>query len=174
MEKKKKIFSRNPDLVYYTVLGTILAGVLFFYSFVGFFPRVSGESMMNTLHDGDFMMCRRVKDASKFERFDIVIATMEDGTQIVKRIIGLPGEEVFIDENGNIYINGNILEESYGRERIKDPGRAYQIVTLKENEFFLLGDNRNNSLDSRFEEIGNVPLNRIKGIVVKYKDHSKE
>jgi signal peptidase I len=129
--------------------------------------------MMNTLIDKQRMGCKIVHDIEDYERFDIVIAKETNGVQIVKRIIGLPGEEVFIDENGNIYIDGNILEEHYGKETIKDPGNAFHIVTLGEDEFFLLGDNRNNSLDSRFDIVGPVPMERMRGKVVWYKDHSK-
>ena len=68
------------------------------------------------------------------ERFDIVVIYPDDqkDKRWIKRIIGLPGETVRIDEEGNIYINGEILDEDYGREVIQDPGLAAQEITLQE------------------------------------------
>ena len=80
-------------------------------------------------------------------------------------IYSLPGETVQIDENGNIYINGEILEESYGKEIIdaEKTGLADEPITLGDDEYFVLGDNRNNSLDSRDPSVGNVHRDNIIG-----------
>ena len=85
-----------------------------------------------------------------------------DKTYYIKRIIGLPGETVQIIGE-NIYINGELLEEDYGYEPILRAGRAANKITLGEDEYFVMGDNRNNSKDSRREEVGNVKRSQFMG-----------
>ena len=87
----------------------------------------------------------------------------EEDTYYIKRIIGLPGEHVRIDDSGNIYINEKVLKESYGREVIQDPGIARDEITLGEGEYFVLGDNRNNSSDSRDPSVGIIQKKDIIG-----------
>ena len=101
------------------------------------------------------------------QRFDIIIfeAPVSNTGYFIKRVIGLPGETIQIDYEGKIYINGEELEESYGYETIMDPGRAIVPVEIGENEYFVMGDNRNHSEDSRFEAVGNVKKDIILGKV---------
>ena len=104
---------------------------------------------------------------TKFSRFDIIVFPFryQEDTYYIKRIIGLPGETVQIDENGVIYINGEVLKESYGREVIKPEylGVAKNPVVLGDDEYFVMGDNRNNSTDSRSELVGNIHRKDIVG-----------
>ena len=121
--------------------------------FVGQRTVVIGPSMMPTLEDGNNLIIDKI--SYRFhdpERFDIVIFPFrnDSGNTYIKRLIGLPGETVRIDDEGVIYINDEVLTESYGREIIKNPGSAKDGITLKDNEYFVLGDNRNDSEDSRF------------------------
>ena len=78
-------------------------------------------------------------------------------------MIGLPGETVRVDYYGNIYIDGNVLSENYGAEIIEDPGRAETEIKLGEDEFFVMGDNRNHSMDSRDVSVGNIHKKDILG-----------
>lgn len=128
-------------------------------TYVGQRTKVSGSSMEPMLSDGDNLIVDKISYRfSEPERFDIIVFPFRyaEKTYYIKRIIGMPGETVYIDEVGNIYINDELLEESYGLEVIQDPGRAYEPVTLGENEYFVLGDNRNNSSDSRDPVVGNI------------------
>lgn len=141
-----------------------IAAALFIVTFIGQRVEVDGHSMESTLQDRDNLICDKLSYRfSEPERFDIVIIYPDDAKdkRWIKRIIGLPGEEVRIDEEGNIYINGEILEENYGKEVIEDPGMAIEPIQLGEDEYWVMGDNRNHSSDSRV--IGPVPKSRILG-----------
>lgn len=120
--------------------------------------------MEEALHDGEHLLMDKL--SYRFhdpERFDIVIFPFEEGVYYIKRIIGLPGETVQILE-GQVYIDGKLLEEDvYGNSLIENAGRAKEEVVLGEDEYFLLGDNRNNSFDSRYEVVGNIPKKQFLG-----------
>ena len=114
--------------------------------------------MSNTLHSGDTLWIDKLEyEFGSPKRFDVVVFPYgdDDETFFIKRIIGLPGETVYIDEDGVIYINDEPLEgDVYGREAIASDKRgvAAEEITLGDDEYFVLGDNRNNSRDSRVEE----------------------
>ena len=132
--------------------------------FVGQRTVVNGVSMQPTLSDGDNLIVDKL--SYRFhdpDRFDIIVFPQEDGRYFIKRIIGLPGENVRIDEDGFIYINGENLQESYGKEVMRDPGLAKDGIQLGADEYFVLGDNRNNSSDSREPSVGNIHRDQIIG-----------
>lgn len=143
--------------------------------FVGQRTLVKGASMEPTLigydeNDPDKVGDNLIVDKITYrfkdpERFDIIVFPYRYAKKefYIKRIIGLPGETVQIDMDGNIYINGEILPEGYGKEVIQNPGRAIEPITLGEDEYFVLGDNRNNSADSRTESVGNIHRSEIIG-----------
>ena len=134
--------------------------------FVGQRTVVVGSSMESTLQDGDNLIVDKISyDFKDPERFDIIVFpfSYESGTYYIKRIIGLPGETVRIDEDGNIFINNELLEEHYGREVMTDPGIAEDGIVLGENQYFVLGDNRNHSSDSRTSAVGLIQKERIIG-----------
>ena len=144
----------------------VLGAVWLVITFVGQRTEVEGASMENTLHNGDNLIVDKI--SYRFhdpERYDIIIFPYkyEEDTYYIKRIIGLPGEHVRIDDSGNIYINEKVLKESYGREVIQDPGMARDEITLGEGEYFVLGDNRNNSSDSRDPSVGIIQKKDIIG-----------
>ena len=139
--------------------------------FVGQRTEVEGASMETTLSDGDNLIVDKISYRFRDpQRFDIIVFPFQykENTYYIKRIIGLPGETVQIDEQGNIYINGEKLEESYGREIIRPEniGIAAEPIVLGEDEYFVMGDNRNNSKDSRSPQIGQVDEREIVGKVI--------
>ncbi len=147
----------------------ILIVLLLTYLFITFVAQrteVKGSSMYNTLEDGDSLLVDKISYRFQDpERFDIIVFPFQHAqdTYYIKRIIGLPGETVRIDEEGTIYINGEILEENFGYEVIKEPGLAEDEILLGENEYFVMGDNRNNSTDSRSDMVGNIRRDKIVG-----------
>ncbi len=133
---------------------------------------VDGPSMETTLQDGDNILVEKVsRYFGDFERFDTIVfypdeeAKEQNGRYYVKRIIGLPGETVRI-EGDMIFINDEPLTEKYGSSQMGAPGIAKNGVTLGEDEYFVLGDNRSISKDSRSETVGVVPLSRIGGKMI--------
>lgn len=156
----KEIFS---TILYILV---VLAGTWFLITFVCQRTSVNGSSMEPTLYHNDQLILDKISYRfSEPQRFDIIVFPFQyaEKTYYVKRIIGLPGETVQIDLAGNIYINGEILEEDYGKETISYPGLAAEPITLGEDEYFVLGDNRNNSSDSRDPSVGKIRRSNIMG-----------
>lgn len=130
---------------------------------------VVGKSMDPTLKEGERLFINKfIYNVSKPKRGDIVIFLPDsEGKNYVKRIIGLPGETVDIN-NGKVYINGQILEETYlGDLRTYNltSGKVFPY-TLGNEEYFALGDNRTNSYDCRSEEIGALTKSLMRGKVI--------
>ena len=144
----------------------MVVGITFFIiTFIGQRTYVSGSSMENTLHHGDNLIVDKITYRfSKPKRFDIIVFPFrhQEKTYYIKRIIALPGETVQIRE-GVILINGKILRESYGKEIMKSAGLAADPITLGEDEYFVLGDNRNDSTDSRDPSVGVIHKDEIIG-----------
>lgn len=157
IEKRENRKRDGIQLILYISLLVLIS--FFIVRFVGQRTVVSGESMESTLNNGDNLIIDKISyRISDPKRFEIVVFPnpMDKSVYFIKRIIGLPGETVKIDSDGKIYINGSVLHENYGKEVINNPGRAAETITLGKDEYFVMGDNRNNSLDSRFEEVGNI------------------
>ena len=127
---------------------------------------VYGDSMSPTFEDRDFLLIDRLSyRIGKPHRFDVVMFSYpyKKNTYYIKRVIALPGETVRISEDGVIYVNGSALIEHYGNEQIQDSGLAANEMTLGEDEYFVLGDNRNLSADSREPDVGNIKESDIVG-----------
>lgn len=125
-----------------------------------------GVSMENTLKDGDVIIINKL--SYRFtdpKRFDVIVFKQggnEHSYYNIKRIIGLPGETVQL-EDGHIYINGAVVDDKVKVDAMNNYGLAGEKIKLEKNEYFVLGDNRNNSEDSRFASIGNIRRDEIVG-----------
>lgn len=127
---------------------------------------VVGDSMESTLHNGENLWVEKISyHFDKLKRFDVIVFYphgKDDDEYYIKRIIGMPGETVQIIGE-DIFINSELLTESFGKDPIKNPGIAVNPIQLAEDEYFVLGDNRTVSLDSRYEEVGPVKKENIGG-----------
>jgi signal peptidase I len=152
------------DLIFYALL--IFVCIYILPNFVIQRTIVDGSSMAETLHDGEHLYVEKLSyrfDA--LDRFDIIVFYpygRDNEEYYVKRIIGMPGETIQII-GSDIYINGEVLEEHYGKDPITDAGRAENPITLGEDEYFVMGDNRSVSKDSRSGDVGNVKKENIGG-----------
>lgn len=124
---------------------------------------VEGTSMEGALQDKDVLLIEKVSYYfHEPERYDIITFPYNEDVYYIKRIIGLPGETIQIID-GYVYINGQKLDEHYDSETIQDAGLAKDEIKLGKDEYFVLGDNRNASIDSRKEEVGVVKRKNISG-----------
>lgn len=149
MDKFKKILKEYLPYVIIIIL------VLLIKTYIVAPIRVNGSSMNNTLKDGDIMILDIIGyKTNKLKRFDIVV--VDNGKDyLIKRVIALPGETIEYKDN-KLYINGKLIKDKYGN----GPTRDFKAKVDKDS-YFVLGDNRNNSLDSRF--YGSFHKNKIKG-----------
>ena len=161
--KERSILGELLSWLIYIVIVVILSlGII---TFIGQRTKVSGHSMETTLSDGDNLIVDKLTYRfSDPKRFDIIVFPYkyEENTYFIKRIIGLPGETIQVTD-GKIYINGQVLDESYGREVLKSGGIAETPITLGEDEYFVMGDNRNDSMDSRDPSVGVLHKSELVG-----------
>ena len=172
--RKKKFdfhFHVNLKLLRTAAVWSFKVGVACLLAFVSvwyFGQQVSmvGDSMKPVLYNGDVVLVNRIiYNARTPKRGDIVVFKPKGNENVhyyTKRIIGLPGESVEIIEN-RIYIDGEKLEEEYETTDISDVGIADEKIELAEDEYFVLGDNRASSEDSRNADVGNVKREYIYG-----------
>lgn len=128
---------------------------------------VYGDSMAPVLDAGDVLLVEKLTPRmGRLKRFDVVVFSYRyrENQYYTKRIIALPGETIQIVD-GNILIDGQILLENFGTEPMEKGKRAAEPVTLGTDEYFVLGDNRNHSSDSRDSDIGNLKREEILGRV---------
>jgi len=152
------------------VLVCSVVAVVLLFAFAARVIRVDGQSMRETLQHGDLLLAVNGWLCGDYAAGDVVILAkpeFEQGEAIVKRVIATGGQTVDIDfDAGTVYVDGVALEEDYIREpTFREEGLAFP-VTLKENEIFVLGDNRNDSKDSRHPDLGPVDTRYVIGRAV--------
>ncbi|MBE5905758.1 MAG: signal peptidase I [Lachnospiraceae bacterium] len=145
----------------------IVLGIAFvFVYYIGQCTRVIGGSMAPTLEDGDRILINRFVYLVTNPKHNDVVAFLPNGNEkshyYVKRVVGVPGDTVMIKE-GALYVNGELYEEAIDVSSMDYAGLAEEEITLGKNEYFVLGDNRNNSEDSRYANIGLIKKEHIVG-----------
>ena len=161
---KKEILKEILSTSLY-LLGVLLVTFLL-VKFVVQRTEVLSGSMEPTLYKGESYLVDKISYRFKEpERYDIITFKYKyaEKTYYVKRIIGLPGDKIYIDEYGTIFINDKVLVENYGNAVIENPGLAAEPIQLGDDEYFVMGDNRNDSQDSRYPQVGAVKRDQILG-----------
>lgn len=167
MAKKEKEGGILSTLLGWILYILVIIGLTYLIiTYVGQRTRVSGDSMNPTLQDGDNLIVDKISYRFRDpERYDIIVFPFkhEENTFYIKRIIGLPGETIQVVD-GYVYIDGELLESDiYGAEVMLAANIAAEPITLGEDEYFVLGDNRNHSSDSRDPSVGVVTREDLLG-----------
>lgn len=154
MENIKRFFK---ELIPYVIIIVI---VVFVRTYIVTPVKVDGNSMDPTLDNNQVLLLNKFDDS--YERFDVVVFNHSTG-KLVKRIIGLPGDNIYY-KNNQLYINNNVTDEPFDRKTTKDFNLTdIGYDTIPEGKYFVLGDNRIDSLDSRY--IGLIDKEDIEGVV---------
>lgn len=124
--------------------------------------QVSGDSMEPTLKDGDILLLIKTKN---FDRGDLCCISWQN-KMLLKRVVGLPGDEINIDSDGVVSVNGKVLDEPYASEKSLGECDVQFPLTVPEDSLFVLGDKRATSVDSRSSAIGCVGREQIVGRVL--------
>jgi signal peptidase I len=142
--------------------------------------QVSGNSMLPNFHDGELLLTNKVTQwlgdtpfgqsaGLNYERGDVVVFQKPGYRDFIKRVIAIPGDKVSV-KNGYVYVNDKKVLESYIPAEVRTGGGTFlqegDEITLKDGYYFLMGDNRQNSEDSRYIEIGPVSRDWMKGKVI--------
>ena len=157
-----RFFQKIVDLGFFILI--VLAFTYLMSNYIVERVVVKNHSMEATLDDGDHILVDKISYILREpKRFEVVVFKQNGtGEELIKRIIGLPGETVVI-KNGVIYINGSEIDDYEGLTPPMDAGIASSHISLGPGEYFVLGDNREVSVDSRSEEVGNVTNTRMIG-----------
>ena len=143
----------------------VIAITYLIITFVGQRTKVDGHSMEPALSNGDNLIVDKLSFRFRDpQRYEVIVFPYQhaENTYYIKRIIGLPGETVQV-KDGAVYINGEQLAEHFGAEPMVNAGIAAEPITLGEDEYFVLGDNRNHSSDSREPSVGVLKRDQLIG-----------
>jgi signal peptidase I len=147
--KSSKLFSAFLDLIEVTFIGVAVFVIV--YLFIGQPLEITGTSMEPTLANGEMIIAEKMTSRlDKLERGDIVVFKQPENKNVfvIKRIVGLPGDEITLTKD-SVYINGTALNEDYVKTHQILVGKEQETINVATNSYFLMGDNRSNSTDSR-------------------------
>lgn len=173
-ERRRKII--REILIYLVEIAVV---ILFAWLIVHFTMKragMIGSSMESTLVNGEDVMVNKISYLLWGPSRESVIAfypeqeeedseELDDSSILIRRVVGLPGEKILIKE-GKVYVDGELLEENYAFEDMESGGRASSEITLGDDEYFVLGDNRNDMDDSRNDSFTVVKKDNIIGKVI--------
>ena len=141
----------------------IVVVVVLFRTYIATPVRVDGDSMKDTLHNNDILILNKLDKS--YKRFDIVVVNYNN-TKLVKRIIGMPGENISYKDN-QLYINDKKYEDiETSRTNDFSLEELYALERIPDNYYFVMGDNRGNSLDSRDYRVGLIKKEDIVGVTI--------
>lgn len=167
-KRRRRSLTYDTIIFYITTIIVSVALVAFFLTFVGYRTVVDGESMEPTLRGKESVFVSKLHyRMTEPKRFDVVVFRKPEESErlLVKRIIGLPGDSIRIS-NGKVYLNNRLLVRDDSKDGYTVPIDMEEELTLDQTHYFVMGDNRNNSMDSRDERIGLVSRDRLIGKVL--------
>ena len=158
--EKTRVFKVFKELIPYAV---IILVVVLIRTFIATPVRVNGESMSNYLKEGDILILNKLDKS--YNRFDIVVVNV-NGTKIIKRIIGMPKETIAYN-SCQLYINEKPIDDFVKDCTTKDFSLSslYDYLMIPNDYYFVMGDNRDNSSDSRYKRVGLIHKDQIEGTV---------
>lgn len=155
-DSKKERKSIIKPLIIFLITVILISIIIFTIMFVKIY-KIHGSSMNPTLMEGDYTFCIKTSDIKRGD----IIAFAGEKNFVIKRVIGLPGETIDISLNGDVLINNQIIDEPYITNKAKGDVELYLPYKIPANSYFVLGDNRGNSLDSRNHTIGTLYIDEI-------------
>lgn len=162
--KGKERFSLWKVLTQFVACLIVSFGLVYILTnYVVTYTTVNGRSMCNTLQTGNHLIIDRISyELHDPKQMDVIVFEQMKGVYYIKRVIAVPGQTVQIID-GKVYVDGVMLEEDYANEVIRNAGLASEPVRVGKDEYFVMGDNRNHSTDSRSNSVGLVKRSQVIG-----------
>ena len=166
-ERQRPVYQKTAAYLYslLSMIMIIMVCVFVLFTFALRLVSVSGDSMIPNIYHGEKIVVSNLMYTPDYGDVVVIGRSTETENSIIKRVIALPGDEININFDTHlITVNGDVITETYKTEgAITEPGDRRYPLRVPEDSVFVLGDNRNNSLDSRFSSVGFIKLDEISG-----------